>query len=121
MRLDDLWFAGFLVASGARLKRVAVLPYGSGRQQAFFELEDVPAEAVESYAETDPQVGVHALHEALNALREAMRAALEARNGNGGNLNNHHKPPTNNHHQNPQQATRRVDHEQNTRRGNRCD
>jgi hypothetical protein len=53
-------------------------------------------------------------------LREAMRAALDARNGNGNGGNNH------NHQSNrtsqPKPApTRRVDHEQNTPGGHRCD
>jgi hypothetical protein len=93
MRLDDIWFAGFLVAEGAQLKQVAVLPYSNGRMQAFFELEEVCPEAVESYAAGNPKVAVHALRTALNELRQAMRAALAARNGNGTNQNN--EPKTN--------------------------
>lgn len=98
MTLDDLWFAGFLVAEGARLSNVTVLPYSNGRLQAFFELEDVPAAAVESYAAGEPKVAVHSLRAALNHLRSAMHEALSKRNGNGNNHQNHNQteqPKTN--------------------------
>ncbi len=109
MRLDDLWMAGFLVAQGAKLKQVAVLPHSNGRMQAFFELEDVPAGEMEAYAQADPWVRVHDLHVALYDLRQAMAAAIAARNGN-----NNHQP-----YQPKTKQTRSNNHEQDTARGNR--
>jgi hypothetical protein len=110
VRLDDLWLAGFLVAQGARLKTVAVVPYSNGRMQAFFELEDIPAEALEAYGAGDPKVSVHALREALHDLREAMHEALSKRNGNGSN-----QRPKPNH------QTRSGNHEQDSPGNHRSD
>lgn len=110
VRLDDLWLASFLVAEGAKCKQVAVVPYSNGRLQAFFELEEIPPEALEAYAAGDPKVSVHALRTALHELRSAMHAAIETRNGN----NNHEKTENNN-------QTRSENHEQDSPGNNRFD
>lgn len=114
MRLDDLWLASFLVAEGAKLKQVAVVPYNNGRLQAFFELEEIPAQILESYAQGDPKVGVHAFRQAVYQLREAMHAALAKRNG-GNNHQKTNQPEKTNH------QTRSVNHEQDSARDHRSD
>jgi hypothetical protein len=106
VKLDDLWMAGFLVAEGAKLKAVAVVPYSNGRMQAFFELEDVPADAMESYANADPWVRVHDLRAALYQLRAAMGEAIAARNGNNNHNQSKTKQTRSNHEQNPARSNR---------------
>jgi hypothetical protein len=86
LAIDDLWLASYLVVSGARLSGVAILPYNSGssRLRAVFQLDGVPEDAIDSYSNGDPSVGIHALRGAINRLRDLMYAELEKRNGNGG-------------------------------------
>jgi hypothetical protein len=81
VEIDDLWLASFLVAGGARLSAIAILPYSNRRLTAVFELEDVSEHAIKNYAEGDPAVKIHALRAALNRLRDAMHAELTKRNG----------------------------------------
>jgi hypothetical protein len=84
LAIDDLWLASYLVVTGAKLAGVSILPYSSGpRLRAVFQLDGVSQEAIESYAEGDPSVQVHALRAAINRLRDLMYCELEKRNGNG--------------------------------------
>jgi len=80
VEVDDLWLASFLIAEGAKLRAISVMPY-SKRLTAVFELEDASEEAIAAYARGNPYVRVHALRTALNELRDAMHAELSARNG----------------------------------------
>lgn len=82
--IDDLWLASYLMSQGSRLKGVSILPYNSGsRMRAVFELENVPANAIEEYGSGDPEVSIHQLRTVMNKLRDLMYAELQKRNGNG--------------------------------------
>ncbi len=81
VEVDDLWLASFLVAGGARLAAIAVLPYSNRRLTAVFELEEVAETAIAEYAEGAPLVNVHDLREALNRLRDGMHRELSRKNG----------------------------------------
>jgi hypothetical protein len=81
VEVDDLWLASFLVAQGARLAAIAVLPYSNRRLTAVFELENVAEHAIKNYGEGDPQVKIHSLRAALNQLRDAMHRELSRKNG----------------------------------------
>lgn len=84
IQIDDLWLASYLVSQGAKLSGVSILPYNSGsRMRAVFELENVPAGAIEEYGNGDPDVPIHKLRTAINELRDLMYAALQKKNGNG--------------------------------------
>lgn len=84
IQIDDLWLASYLVTQGAELAGVSILPYNNGgRLRAVFELSGAYQAAIESYANGNPAVKVHALRDAINRLRDLMYAELEKRNGNG--------------------------------------
>jgi len=78
--VDDLWLASFLIAEGAQLSNVCVIPYRNGRLTAVFQLENVPLAAMERYGSGDPAVKVHALRQAINKLRDLMYEELSAAN-----------------------------------------
>ncbi|MGH9858160.1 MAG: hypothetical protein ACRD4B_09990 [Acidobacteriota bacterium] len=81
VEVDDLWLASFLIAQGAKLAAIAVLPYSNRRLTAVFALENVCEQAIKNYADGDPDVKIHSLRAALNELRDAMHRELSAKNG----------------------------------------
>ena len=80
VEVDDLWLASYLVAEGATLKAITVMP-SSYRLTAVFEIEGASEEAITAYARGNPYVRIHDLRTALNQLRDAMHRELSARNG----------------------------------------
>jgi hypothetical protein len=75
-RIDDLWLASYLIAEGARLQSVSVIPYRNGRLTAVFELDQVPEKSMQTYTSGEPRVMLHALRSAMNDLRDAMHREL---------------------------------------------
>ena len=90
--VDDLWLASYLISQGAELATVAVIPYRNGRLTAVFHLENVSMKAMDSYANGDPAVKVHALRAAINRLRDLMYRELQKKNGTTKKMPNGQRP-----------------------------